>query len=221
MANIITHLKDKYSHAQQFMLQKGLKVFKDKGEVAAKAELSQLHKRMCFKALAVKELTQLERQRAQEGLMLLTRKQSGDVKGRLAYNGKRTRDWISKEDKSSPTVSNESIMITCAIDAYEKRNIITLDIPNAFIQTKTPKKEVGERIMMKIRGRLVDWLVNMSPTAYKDYVVIENGQKGIYLEILRAIYGMLEVSILWYKKFRKDLESVGFKFNPYDACVAN
>ena len=122
---------------------KGLKVFKDEGEVAAKAELSQLHKRMCFKALAVKELTQLERQRAQEGLMLLTRKQSGDVKGRLAYNGKRTRDWISKQDKSSPTVSNESIMITCAIDAYEKRNIITLDIPNAFIQTKTPKKEVG------------------------------------------------------------------------------
>ena len=58
------------------------------------------------------------------------------------YNGKGTRDWISKEDKTSPTVSNESIMITYAIDAYEKRNIITLDIPNAFIQTKTPKKEV-------------------------------------------------------------------------------
>ena len=75
--------------------------------------------------------------------------------------------------------------------------------------------------MMKIRGRLVDWLVNMSPTAYKDYVVIENGQKVIYLEILRAIYGMLEASILWYKKFRKDLELVGFKFNTYDACVAN
>ena len=99
--------------------------------------------------------------------MLLTRKQSGDVKGRLAYNGKRTRYWISKEDKSLPTVSNESIMITCAIDAYEKRNIITFVIPNAFIQTKTPKKEVGERIMMKIRGRLVDWLVNMSPTTYR------------------------------------------------------
>ena len=45
--------------------------------------------------------------------------------------------------------------------------------------------------------------------------------KVIYLEILRVIYGMLEASILWYKKFRKDLESVGFKFNPYDACVAN
>ena len=72
--------------------------------------------------------------------------------------------------------------------------------------------------MMKIRGRLVDWLVNMSPTTYKDYVVIENGQKVIYLEILRAIYGMLEATILWYVKFQKYLESVDFKFNPYDAC---
>ena len=28
-------------------------------------------------------------------------------------------------------------------------------------------------------------------------------------------------ALLWYKKFRKDLEAQGFKFNPYDPCVAN
>ena len=27
--------------------------------------------------------------------------------------------------------------------------------------------------------------------------------------------------LLWYNKFRKDLEVEGFKFNPYDPCVAN
>jgi len=43
----------------------------------------------------------------------------------------------------------------------------------------------------------------------------------IYVEVLRAIYGMLVASMLWYKKFRKDLEGIGFKFNPYDPCVAN
>ena len=32
---------------------------------------------------------------------------------------------------------------------------------------------------------------------------------------------MLVASLLWYKKFRKDLEQIGFKFNPYDLCVAN
>ena len=32
---------------------------------------------------------------------------------------------------------------------------------------------------------------------------------------------MLVASLLWYKKFRSDLEKDGFKFNPYDPCVAN
>ena len=32
---------------------------------------------------------------------------------------------------------------------------------------------------------------------------------------------MIQASLLWHKKFRKDLESIGFKFNPYDPCVAN
>jgi hypothetical protein len=36
-----------------------------------------------------------------------------------------------------------------------------------------------------------------------------------------ALFGMLVASLLWYKKFRGDLEGIGFEFNPYDPCVAN
>ena len=43
----------------------------------------------------------------------------------------------------------------------------------------------------------------------------------LYVEILQALYRMLEVALLWYNKFRKDLEEEGFEFNPYDPCVAN
>ena len=43
----------------------------------------------------------------------------------------------------------------------------------------------------------------------------------LYVEILRALYGMLESALLWYTKFRKDLEGEGFVFNAYDPCVAN
>jgi hypothetical protein len=32
---------------------------------------------------------------------------------------------------------------------------------------------------------------------------------------------MIQSSLLFYKKFRKDLEGIGFKVNPYDPCVAN
>jgi hypothetical protein len=36
--------------------------------------------------------------------------------------------------------------------------------------------------------------------------------------MLKALYGMLISSILYYKKFRKDIELIGFEVN---ICVAN
>ena len=43
----------------------------------------------------------------------------------------------------------------------------------------------------------------------------------LYLVCEKAIYGMLEAGLMWYKKFRTDLESIGFRLNPYDVCVPN
>ena len=180
-----------------------------------------MHSRGYFRAIAVKELTRQEKIRAQEGLMILNQKGCGRVKGRLAYNGKATQDWITKQDKRSPTVLTESIKVSSEVDAHEGRDVLSMDVPNAFIQTILPPKADGERIIMKIRGKLVDWLIDIEPMAYLSLVVIENGSKVIYLDILQEIYGMLEASLLWYKKFRRDLEGIRFEFNPYNPCVAN
>ena len=180
-----------------------------------------MHSRTCFRALAVKELTRREQEQAQEGLLFLTQKKDGSVKGRLAYNGKKTRQWISREDKSSPTAHTESILLTSAIDAHQRRDVMTMDIPNALIQAFLPIDMGGERVIMKVHGLLVDWLIELDPVKYENKVVYEKGQKVLYLEILRAIYGMLIASLLWYRKLRKDLEGQKFVFNPYDACVAN
>ena len=43
----------------------------------------------------------------------------------------------------------------------------------------------------------------------------------LYIEILRAMYGMLVASLLWYKKLCDDLIEIGFVFNEYDSCVSN
>ena len=73
--SIIGHTLKKYTslckgvcHSQMHMLNKGLKVFKEKGVNAAKAEVDQMHSCTCFRARAVKELSHRERMRAQEGL---------------------------------------------------------------------------------------------------------------------------------------------------------
>ena len=39
--------------------------------------------------------------------------------------------------------------------------------------------------------------------------------------MLKALYGMILLSMLYNKKFHKDLESIGYKVNPYEPCVEN
>ena len=75
-------------HQQMYMLPKAIQKFCSEGVQAAKDEIWQLHNRSCFKALAVKELTRLEKERAMDGLMFVSQKRTGEYKGRLSYNGK-------------------------------------------------------------------------------------------------------------------------------------
>jgi hypothetical protein len=135
-------------------------------------------------------------------LMFLTEKRDKSVKGRMVYNRKPTREWLSQEDAARPTATLESILITGVIEAKEERDVMTCNIPNTFIQAYLPKKEPGEdRVVMKITGVLVDMLVDINPESYGPAVVLENQKKVIYVEVLKAIYGMLEAALLWYKTF--------------------
>ena len=84
-----------------------------------------------------------------------------------------------------------------------------------------PRNNKDGVVHMKIVGPLVGILVDMHPEEYRDFVVHEKGKPVLYVEILRALYGMLESALLWYNKFRIDLEADSFVFNHYDPCVAN
>jgi hypothetical protein len=129
---------------------------------------------------------------------------------------------LSREDSTSPTAALESIMLTAIVDAKEGRDVMSCDIPNAFIQTKLAELEPGEaRVVMKITGVLVDLLVNISPEVYGPYVMMDKHRRVLYVQVLRGLYGMLIVALLWYTDFKNHLEEKGYVFNPYNPCVAN
>ena len=69
------------------------------------------------------------------------------------------------------------------------------DIPNAFIQAEMLDIEW---VTIKITGVLVEMLVQLSPEIYGPYVVFEKQQKIIYVQVLKAIYGMLDKN--WRKR---------------------
>jgi Reverse transcriptase (RNA-dependent DNA polymerase) len=176
--------------------------------------------RTVFQPVNVNNLSPLERKRALESLIFLVEKRDGRVKGRACANGSTQRGYINKEDAASPTAATESIIITATIDAKENRDVMSADIPNAFVQTDMEK--IGdEKVIMKIRGALVEMLVSLDPELYTPFVTEERNEKILYVELLKALYGTLQAALLFYKKLKKDLEGIGFTINPYDPCVAN
>jgi hypothetical protein len=110
-------------------------------------------------------MTQVERKRAMESLIFLVEKHDGRLKARTCANGSTQHAYMERDDAASCTAMTESILITSTIDAKQKRDLMTADIPNAFVQTAIDEKNhiKGEHIIMKIRGPLVDMLLEIAP----------------------------------------------------------
>eukprot|EP00957_Ditylum_brightwellii_P185371 14115004-Ditylum_brightwellii.AAC.1 len=85
-----------------------------------------------------------------ESLIFQTEKLDKTIKVRACTNGSMQRTYIAREEAASPTATTEAILITGVIEAKQQRDIMMLDIPNAFIQTPVP--QAGDKIIMKIRG---------------------------------------------------------------------
>jgi hypothetical protein len=90
---------------------------------------------------------------------------------------------------------------TATIDAEQKGDVMITDILNAFVQTNVDEKNQvkGEHIIMKMPGPLMDILLEIAPEAYKGYWTYKGKTKVLvlYVKMLKAIYGMLQSSLLY------------------------
>ena len=209
------------THATTYSLKSAIRKFGETAKDAARKEMGQLHARDCWKPVDHKTLSVTERKRAMETIFFITQKSNKELKGRTCADGSTQRVWMQRDEVSSPTVSTEATLLTGVIDAMEKRDVATCDIPNAFVQTDLDERDKdGHRTIMKMRGPLVEILCEMEPQ-YSGYVVTEGKGPVLYVHLIKALYGMLVSAMLFYKKLKKDLINYGFKINPYDPCVAN
>ncbi len=98
----------------------------------------------------------------------------------------------------------------------EKRKVQCYDIPSAFVNT-----DVDEDVLMVLRGELADMMVQIAPQIYRKYVTVDRkGTPILYVKLQKALYGLMQASLLFYRKLRKELEDYRFKVNPYDPCMA-
>eukprot|EP00957_Ditylum_brightwellii_P151380 11527315-Ditylum_brightwellii.AAC.1 len=129
-----------------------------------------------------------------ESLIFLAKKRDGSIKARTCANGITQRSFISCNEATSPMAATDAVLLTGVIKAKEKRDVITMNTSNAFVQTDIPEQK--EKMIMKIRGVLVDILIDLCPRVYEEHFVMERGKKVLYAEMLKTLYRMLVSSLL-------------------------
>ena len=70
-------------------------------------------------------------------------------------------------------------MLSCILDAKENRDVATVDIPGAFMQSKIE----GPDIHMKLEGNLVKILEKIDPKLYSKYIAKEKGRPVMYVKL--------------------------------------
>ena len=201
----------------QMTAKKGLKHFGQKGAEAIVTEIKQLHQRSVIKPRMPHSLTMDQKRQALRYLMFLKQKRCGRIKARGCADGRIQRLWKSKEDTSSPTVRTESVFLSAIIDALERRDVATCDIPWAFLQA-----DIDELVIVKFDAELASLLESVDPDTYSKFKVTEKGKDVMYVELQKALYGTLQAALLFWKELTNFLvNNLGFALNPYDNCVAN
>ena len=200
----------------QYTLYKGLQVFSPLGREAVFHEMQQLHQRKVCEPCKATDLSADQCKALLGYLMFLKQKRSGQIKGWGCADGRKQRLYTRKEEKTSPTVTTEPVMLTSTIDAKEGWDVVTVDIPGAFMHS-----DQDETVHLRLQGTLADLLVRCDPKLYRKYVVTEGRQCVLHVELIKALYGTLRAALLFWRHLSKKLVDWGFSINPYDWCVAN
>ena len=217
--NFHDHFCDLYEHVVAFSFNQmsERRDIKKHGEAAVLAlfkEFAQLHEKRVFRAIKASELSG-EQKNALHAINLIKEKRNGVLKGRTCADGRKQRRWYSKEETTSPTMSNDSLMALPTLSAAEKRKIVTWDVEDAYLLA-----DLDGFVLVKSVGQSVDVLCQVDES-YKAFVTYKKGKKVLYLQLLKALYGCLRSALLWYELYSTKLQKMGFALNPYDTCVAN
>jgi hypothetical protein len=103
----------------QYSFKAAVKKFGKGAEDAALKELDQLHYQEAFTPIDRNSFTTAQRRAALESIMTIKEKRDGTIKGRYCADGRKQRDYMPREEASSPTVHMDSVFITAIIDAKE------------------------------------------------------------------------------------------------------
>ena len=196
--------------------QKAIKLFGKKAIVAVIEEFRQIHGKDVVKPRRFRDLSTEERRQALRAIVLVKQKRCCRFKARTVADGRPQKFWTPKEETMSSAASSEATLLTLLVDAHEKRDVATVDVPGAYLHA-----DMKDFVLLKLEGEIVDYMMEASPETYGPFVEVINGKKVLYLQLLKALYGCVQSALLWYELLSSTLVHMGFTINPVEPCVAN
>ena len=187
---------------------------------AVKSMIKELHGLLdkgCFEGVHRSSLTKSQIKKIIRSSMFLKEKYkaNGDfekLKSRLVAGG-HMQDRSDMGDVSSPVVSSTSVYILAVLAAKERRKVTCIDIGSAFLNSDMS----GEEVYMKLDAVMTQLLCGIDPS-FKQYVEPDG---TIIVHLIKALYGCVKSSLLWYQTLTSFLMECGYVQNPYDPCVFN
>ena len=141
--------------AQQVSAYKGIKEYGERAITAMTKELIQLDEgavknKPVIEAIDYNTLTDGDKKKALDAVNIIELKRDGRLKGRSCANGSKQRAYLTEyESVASPTVSQEGIITTLLIGAYEGRKHVSFDVPGAFSKADMPDDKL---VLLKFKG---------------------------------------------------------------------
>ena len=153
-------------------MNKGLNLFGYEGVEPERSEMEQLHR---MGSLQPKTLTRAQRKRTLSYLMYLKWKSTGRIKGRGCADSRKQREYITRQEATSSTVSTEAVLMTAIFDASEGREVAIIDIPGAYLHA-----DMDDIVFVRFEGTMVEFLEKIDPKMYRPYVEIAGTRKMFY-----------------------------------------
>ena len=134
------------------------------------------------------------------------------LKGRVVADGS-MQDKEVYSHLNSPTAKLDSIMICLSMASKKRMFWSKVDIGGAYLNAFLVD---GDIIFMILSKQLTTILVKLHPEL-KRYVDPFTGT--MLVQILKALYGLVQSAALWYDALSTFLKNLGFVANPLDECV--
>ena len=134
-------------------------------------------------------------------------------KARFCAGGHRqNRDDYNEEELTSPCVLLESIFSIIGFAAEWGAGVTIMDIGQAYLEANLAEHDV---VHMWLGKDAVQSLSRIDPDI-KDFI---NADGRVLVKLLKALYGTIQASKLWYTKLKNVLLDFGLKQHPNDPCV--